>query len=167
MSTTKTETQKLSDTGPTRATLERLNTPYTRIGGREAIARMVDRFYDLMQNKPDYRAVRAMHDGDFAPMREKLTDFLVQWMGGPRDWFDKNPGVCMMSGHAAYPGMATKTANQWIAAMKEAADLEIPDAILVDNMMAALSHMAKGMVARAEVVRAVGDYHEAHPAQQN
>ncbi len=152
----------LTDTGNTRATLERLNTPYTRIGGREAIARMVDRFYDLMQNDPHYRAVRAMHGDDFAPMQEKLTDFLMQWMGGPRDWFDKNPGVCMMSGHAAYPGMAMKTANQWMAAMKVAAEETIPDRALTDAMLSALAQMAKGMVLRAEDIRGGGDYGRAH-----
>ncbi|MEY4869183.1 MAG: hypothetical protein RIS11_377, partial [Pseudomonadota bacterium] len=44
--------------------------PFDRIGGREPIARMVDRFYDLMDSEPDFAELRAMHGPDLAPMRE-------------------------------------------------------------------------------------------------
>ena len=47
--------------------------PFDRIGGREPIQRMVDRFYDLMESEPDFAELRAMHAPDLSPMRESLT----------------------------------------------------------------------------------------------
>ena len=137
---------------------DRPQTPYDRIGGRAVIAVMVDHFYDLMDANPDYKALRAMHAPDLSPMRESLTDFLVAWMGGPRDWFEKRPGTCIMSAHGGYPGMTGKTAAQWVAAMKEAAELAVPDdRVFTDNMVAALSNMARSMAARAEDARTQND----------
>ena len=134
---------------------ERPQTPFDRIGGREVIAVMVDHFYDIMDANPDYKALRAMHAPDLAPMRESLTDFLTAWMGGPRDWFEKRPGACIMSAHGGYPGMSAKTMAQWVAAMKEAAELAVPeDSVFTDNMIAALSNMARSMAARADDQRA-------------
>ena len=139
----------------------RLNTPFTRIGGRDVIAVMVNHFYDIMDESPDYAALRAMHAADLTPMRESLTDFLTAWMGGPRDWFDKRPGACIMSAHGGYPGMTMKTATQWVSAMKEAAERTVPDdREFTDNMVAAFANMARSMAARADDARkGVADAH--------
>lgn len=124
--------------------------PFDRIGGREPVQRMVDRFYDLMDSEPAFAELRAMHAPDLSPMRESLTDFLVAWMGGPRDWFEKRPGACVMSAHRALEGMNFETATQWVLAMQQAAKDTIPaDPDFVDNMVAAFASMSKGMAANA------------------
>ncbi|MCA3254377.1 MAG: group II truncated hemoglobin [Alphaproteobacteria bacterium] len=94
-------------------------TPYDRLGGREPVARLVDRFYDLMEGDPAFTELRAMHAADLAPMRESLTGFLTMWLGGPREWSATRPGVCMMSAHAGLPIDRT-AAIQWITAMERA-----------------------------------------------
>jgi len=127
-------------------------TPYERIGGRPPISYMVDRFYDLMETEPAFARLRALHRGDLAPMREKLADFLTAWMGGPRDWFDKNPGTCMMSAHAAIPGIDRDTAEQWIACMKRAArEIIEQDPDLADSMLESMATMCRAMARRAEL----------------
>ncbi len=63
---------------------------------------IVDRFYDLMDNDPAYAELRAMHAPDLTRMRGELARFLAGWAGGPRDWFEDNPGRCMMSVHKPY-----------------------------------------------------------------
>ena len=124
--------------------------PFDRIGGREPIARMVNRFYDLMESEPDFAELRAMHALDLAPMRESLTDFLMAWMGGPRDWFEKRPGACIMSAHRALEGMNFAVATQWVLAMQQAAKETIPgDPDFVDSMVSAFASMSKGMAANA------------------
>ena len=124
--------------------------PFDRIGGREPVQRMVDRFYDLMDSEPAFAVLRAMHAPDLSPMRESLTDFLVAWMGGPRDWFEKRPGACVMSAHRALEGMNFETATQWVLAMQQAAKDTIPaDPDFVDNMVAAFASTSKGMAANA------------------
>lgn len=124
--------------------------PFDRIGGREPIARMVNRFYDLMESEPDFAELRAMHAPDLTPMRESLTDFLMAWMGGPRDWFEKRPGACIMSAHRALDGMNFAAATQWVLAMQQAAKETIPgDPDFVDSMVSAFASMSKGMAANA------------------
>lgn len=124
--------------------------PFDRIGGREVIARMVNRFYDLMESEPDFAELRVMHAPDLTPMRESLTDFLMAWMGGPRDWFEKRPGACIMSAHRALDGMNFAVATQWVLAMQQAAKETIPhDPDFVDSMVSAFASMSKGMAANA------------------
>ena len=124
--------------------------PFDRIGGRDVIARMVNRFYDLMESEPDFAELRAMHAPDLAPMRESLTDFLMAWMGGPRDWFEKRPGACIMSAHRALDGMNFAVATQWVLAMQQAAKETIPgDPDFVNSMVSAFASMSKGMAANA------------------
>lgn len=94
-------------------------TPYDQIGGGERVAAIVRRFYDLMDEDPNYAGLRAMHAADLAPMRASLTGFLTAWLGGPRDWFTQRPGTCVMSMHRAMP-ITPDLARQWIEAMERA-----------------------------------------------
>lgn len=119
--------------------------PYDRIGGRDMLRRITDRFYDLMETDPAYKALRAMHAPDLAPMRESLAGFLAGWCGGPREWFEANPGKCMMSMHKPFP-ITRKTAGQWADCMTRAiADVAPPDSEIADAMADVLSRMARGM----------------------
>lgn len=125
--------------------------PYDRIGGRAPLSILVERFYDLMDHDPAYRELRAIHAADLSPMRESLTDFLVAWTGGPRDWFEKRPGACIMSAHGAMAGINSRTADQWIAAMsRAAAETGFPDADVKTMMLDAMGRMCRTMAARAE-----------------
>jgi hemoglobin len=119
--------------------------PFTRIGGHAVIRRMTDRFYDLMDSDPAYARLRAMHAADLAPMRDSLPSFLAGWSGGPRDWWEANPGKCMMSAHSGL-GVDVETAGQWAEAMNRAiADAAPADAEIAERMREVLERMALGM----------------------
>lgn len=127
-----------TSTAPTR-------TAYEALGGRPAIDRIVNRFYDLMDADPAYAELRAMHAPDLAPMRASLAAFLAGWSGGPRDWFEANPGKCMMSAHSGF-AIDVKTAGQWADAMERAIEDCGPDDRKVGEAMTqVLRHMAMGM----------------------
>ena len=130
---------------PEAAATERPATPFERLGGRGVIEAIVDRFYDLMDADPAYAGLRAMHAADLAPMRESLSGFLVGWSGGPRDWFEANPGRCMMSVHRPMP-ITPELAAQWVDAMTRAiADAGPDDPEMCRAMGAALSQIARNM----------------------
>lgn len=74
--------------------------PFERVGGHPVLQAICERFYDLMEQDPAYAELRAMHAEDLGEMRKALPQFLAGWAGGPRDWFEANPGKCMMSMHA-------------------------------------------------------------------
>lgn len=119
--------------------------PYERIGGLDELRRITDRFYDLMEQDPAYTALRAMHAEDLAPMRQSLPGFLAGWSGGPRDWFEANPGKCMMSMHKPFV-ITRETAEQWADCMARAiADAGLADAEIAGALTGVLGQMARGM----------------------
>lgn len=130
--------------------MDEFASPFERLGSRAAIARLVERFYQIMDSDPAYAELRAMHGPELAPMVASLTDFLVAWTGGPRDWFEQRPGACIMSMHVVLPGLARTTATQWIDAMSRAmGEIQPGDAQVRKLVVEALGRMCDGMAARA------------------
>src|SRR5262245_12264842 len=95
------------------------HTPFDLVGGMEMVREIVDRFYDHLEQDNSYAALRALHAPELAPMRKSLAGFLAAWLGGPRDWFEEHPGLCMMSAHRNVP-MTAETGRQWADAMTRA-----------------------------------------------
>lgn len=121
------------------------SSPFERVGGHLVLEAITARFYDLMEQDPAYAELRAMHAEDLGEMRKALPLFLAGWAGGPRDWFEANPGKCMMSMHAPFP-IGRQTAEQWAEAMTRAiADCEVGDREIADAMADVLARMARGM----------------------
>jgi len=125
------------------------NTPFYRLGGAPVFQAICERFYDLMDTDPAYAELRAIHAEDLAPMRAALPRFLAGWAGGPRDWFEANPGRCMMSIHKPFtftPAMGT----QWAEAMQRAiADVAPEPADMASQMGEVLGNLARSMAPSA------------------
>lgn len=121
------------------------NTPYHRLGGAPVFEAICNRFYDLMEQDPQYAELRAMHAPDLGFMRKALPQFLAGWAGGPRDWFEANPGRCMMSVHKPFV-ITQATAGQWADAMKRAvADVAPEPADMARAMGEVLADLARNM----------------------
>jgi hemoglobin len=119
--------------------------PFERVGGLPVLRAITDRFYDLMDQDPAFAELRAMHAADLTFMRQSLPQFLMGWAGGPRDWFEANPGKCMMSAHSGF-AIDRQTAGQWCEAMRRAiAETEVADRAIGDAMADVLERMARGM----------------------
>ena len=52
-----------------------MQTHYERLGGGDTIRKLVDRFYDLMDEDPDYYGIRKLHPADLTESRNKLFCF--------------------------------------------------------------------------------------------
>lgn len=122
-------------------------TPYDALGGRDAVATLVNRFYDLMDSEPQYGELRRMHEPDLDPMRDSLTGFLTAWLGGPRDWFEARPGACIMSAHARL-AVTAETARQWNDAMGRALADSGVEEDLRGQINQAFGRMSQGMTSR-------------------
>lgn len=121
------------------------NAPFYQLGGHETMQAICNRFYDLMDSDPAYADLRAMHAPSLDRMKTSLAGFLAGWAGGPRDWFEANPGKCMMSAHKPY-AINDAVARQWADAMKRAiADVAPANAQLAKAMGGVLEEMALGM----------------------
>jgi hemoglobin len=124
----------------------RPTTPYDRLGGLPVLQQIANRFYDLMDEDPAYAELRAMHAPDLSHMRSSLAHFLMGWSGGPRDWFEANPGRCMMSVHKPFT-ISHDVAGQWAQAMRRAIEgvLGESDPPLAAEMARVLEQLALGM----------------------
>lgn len=130
------------------AEAETHKSPYEMLGERDAIDRIANRFYDLVEGDPQYAELRAMHAGDLAPIRRSLAGWLTAWAGGPHDWFAENPGKCLMSAHRGL-GVTAETARQWSDAMARAiAESGPADSDLGRMMAERLDMMATAMIER-------------------
>ena len=120
-------------------------TPFELIGGEPAVRRIVDRFYDLMDGDPAAAPLRAMHAADLGPMRERLGDFMIGWLGGPNLYFRRPDARCMGQAHAPF-AIDASIRGQWLSCMHRALDAEDVDAQMQMLIRAALDRMTEGMV---------------------
>lgn len=70
-----------------------METPYAQIGGRDAVLRLSERFYDLMEEREP--TLTALHERDeegkvSRRSRDRFALFLVGWLGGPDDYVQQN-----------------------------------------------------------------------------
>jgi hemoglobin len=120
---------------------------YDRVGGADGVRVIVARFYDLIEHRPEYAELRAMHAPDLLPTRLSLADFLGAWLGGPRLWFEQRPGVCIMGLHRDL-GISSQTAAQWVHAMSRALAENGIDPALGHQLQRAFLRMANAMAAQ-------------------
>lgn len=126
-------------------TEEKPTTPFDLLGGHPVLERIVRRFYDLMDTDPAYKELRDLHAPDLEPVTVALASFLAGWAGGPRDWFDNNPGKCMASVHKGIV-INRQTAGQWAEAMARAIEECGPENKQLGEAMAdMLSNLARSM----------------------
>lgn len=88
-------------------------------GGEEGIRALVDRFYDLMEERPDAARIRRMHPRDLAIARDKLTRFLCGWLGGPKRYAEKYGPIQIPRAHARFP-VGAEERDAWLACMEAA-----------------------------------------------
>ena len=102
------------------------NPHYRLIGGEDAIRRLVDRFYALMDALPEARTIRALHAADLSLAKERLFMFLSGWLGGPPLYAERFGHPRLRQKHQAFPiGNAERDA--WMLCMTRALDEVVPD----------------------------------------
>lgn len=110
-----------------------VNPHFERIGGEEAIGRLVERFYHHMCTLPAASGIRAMHPPDLGPVKRVLTDYLVEWMGGPQRYSVERGHPRLRRKHQAFPiGPAERDA--WMDCMRAALQEVVTDAVLARQL---------------------------------
>lgn len=94
------------------------------MGGEAGVAKLVARFYELMDTLPQATTIRKMHPPRLALAREKLTVFLVGWLGGPKRFAERWGPIRIPAAHARFPIGDTER-DQWLLCMDQAVD-EMP-----------------------------------------
>lgn len=120
-------------------------TPFEALG-ESGVQRLVDVFYDVLDSDPAFIGLRRLHAGDLAPMRVRLADWLIGWMGGPRVFNERHPGRgCVVSAHNLFQ-IRQAEADEWMACMRIALDRTGAPAELRAMLDPALAGMCKALV---------------------
>ena len=115
--------------------------PYERLGGAVAVRTLVDRFYDLMRELPEARAILAMHPVDQAGSRDKLFEFLSGWLGGPQLYIEKRGHPRLRMRHMPF-AVDDAARDAWMLCMRRALDECVDDAMLKQTLGSAFQRMA-------------------------
>lgn len=94
-------------------------TPYERLGGADAVARLVHAFYDLMDSQDRHAQLRALHSPSLDSARERLIWFLSGWLGGPQLYVERLGHPRLRARHLSVH-IAIRERDQWLACMDEA-----------------------------------------------
>ncbi len=121
-----------------------MKTLFDEIGGEEPLRRLVDRFYDLMDERPDCRPVRAMHPPDLTTSRDRLFWFLCGWTGGPQHYIERRGHPRLRARHLPF-AIDDDARDQWMRCMDGALAEVVGDEDLRRRLSAALLHVASFM----------------------
>lgn len=95
------------------------DTSYQAAGGEAGIRKLVDAFYQQMTTRTEAIEILAMHKADLNVIKDKLTVFLIGWMGGPSTYGEKYGSLSIPSFHA-YLDVKEAERDAWLFCMREA-----------------------------------------------
>lgn len=88
-------------------------TIYEAIGGADAVHKLVEAFYPLVQSHP---LIGPLFPADITPVMEKQFMFLTQFFGGPPLYSDQYGHPMMRGRHMPFP-ITPERADAWLACM--------------------------------------------------
>jgi len=123
---------------------DQVNTsPYDLIGGEPAVRRLVDRFYDLMDEKEEVQTLRQLHAKSLRISREKLFLFLSGWLGGPQLYVDKYGHPMLRRRHLPF-AIDESQRDQWMLCINQTLDEQVEEPLrqqLKDAFYKVADHM--------------------------
>ncbi|MDQ5769101.1 MAG: group II truncated hemoglobin [Candidatus Thiothrix sulfatifontis] len=125
-----------------------ITTHYDMLGGEAGISRLVNRFYDIMDELPEAWELRKIHPQDSQPARDKLFKFLSGWLGGPGLYEAEYGHPRLRMRHAPFP-VDTQMRDQWLLCMNMALDEQVTDELLKMQLKASFANVADHMRNRA------------------
>ena len=119
-------------------------TPYEKIGGEQAVKKLVDRFYDLMEEKEEVAGIRKMHAKTLRVSRQKLFLFLSGWLGGPDLYVEKYGHPMLRRRHLPFK-IGQSESDQWMLCMNQALDEQVEEP-LRSQLKGSFSNVANHMI---------------------
>ncbi len=119
-------------------------TPFTLIGGEIAVRALVDRFYDLMDQSPDFYGIRKLHPESLHGSREKFYMFVTGWLGGPALYVEAYGHPRLRARHMPF-AIGVSERDQWMACMTAAMEDVGVEAALRERLIASFANTADWM----------------------
>lgn len=120
---------------------------YERLGGEDAVRRLVNLFYDFMASEA--KQILDLHQADLNETREKLFQYFTGWFGGPPLFTDLygQPRLRARHMHVSI-GLAERDA--WLACLNHALDTMSLKADLHKDLLEKIVPMADHMRNQAD-----------------
>lgn len=116
-------------------------THYTRLGGHEAVLRLVDAFYSAMDTRPEATTIRAMHEPDLGHTKAVLVKYFSEWMGGPKRYSPERGEPRLRRRHQPF-AIDPAARDAWMLCMRQALAEVCADATLRAELDAAFTKVA-------------------------
>ncbi|MFK8011681.1 MAG: group II truncated hemoglobin [Marinicellaceae bacterium] len=100
-----------------------LDASYKAAGEEQGIRKLVDEFYHQMETLKRGDHIRKMHTEDIFIIKDKLSVFLMGWLGGPRNYAKKYGQMSIPMAHQ-HLIIGEKQKDDWLFCMKEALKLQ-------------------------------------------
>lgn len=120
------------------------NTYYAQVGGETAVRKIVDRFYDLMDEMPATRGIRAMHATSLSVSRDKLFKFLSGFLGGPSLYIEEYGHPMLRARHLPFE-IGESERDQWMLCMNQSLDELVEDKMIAQQLKLNLYRTADHM----------------------
>jgi hemoglobin len=119
-------------------------TSYELLGGEAAVRRLVDTFYDQMDEDPDFFGIRKLHPASLATSREKLYMFLTGWLGGPPLYTAEFGHPRLRARHLPF-AIGEAERDQWMACMAKALEVVGIELSTRERLIASFANTADWM----------------------
>ena len=88
-------------------------------GMQTGIRKLVNDFYEIMDQHPEANKIRRMHPAELEKSRDKLALFLCGWLGGPRLYQEKYGVISIPKAHF-HLNIGSGERDAWLLCMAEA-----------------------------------------------
>ncbi|HEC04863.1 MAG TPA: hemoglobin-like protein [Thiothrix sp.] len=117
---------------------------FDKVGGDQGVRKLVDRFYDLMNEREDVQVLRNLHAKSLKASRDKLYLFLSGWLGGPDLYIQKFGHPRLRQRHLPFK-ITSSERDQWVSCMNQALDEQVDDTMLRDSLKQSFFKVADHM----------------------
>ena len=100
-----------------------MDASFQAAGGEQGIRKLVDEFYHQMETQNRGKEIRAMHKDDLVTIKDKLSLFLMAWLGGPRKYAEKYGGISIPGVHK-HLDIKEQQRDAWLFCMQKALDYQ-------------------------------------------
>ena len=119
--------------------------PYQQLGGDAAVRKLVDRFYDLMDENADAETIRKMHPDDLTESRSKLYEFLSGFLGGPPLYHQNRGHPKLRMRHLPFQ-IDEQARDAWLACMNQSLSELTDDKLLLMQLKSSFYKTAHHMI---------------------
>jgi hemoglobin len=124
-------------------------TLFEAIGGERTVKALTHRFYELMDTLPEARHCRAVHPQDMSGFEEKLTDYLIGYLGGPPVYVSKYGHPRLRARH--FPAaIGPQERDEWLLCFRMALDETVSHEKLREIIWQPIERLAHHMQNREE-----------------